>query len=108
MIPGLAHVGLTHFLVLAAALFCLGMACLVTRKNAIGLLMGVELIINAANINFVAFSHYRGNEVSGQVFALFGIVLAAIGVTVALAIVFALYRTFKKSIDVDDASELKG
>ena len=100
--------GLTHFLILSAAMFCMGVLCLLSRRNAIGLLMGVELIINAANINFVAFSHFLGNAPGGQIFALFGIVLAAIGVTVALAIVLALYRTFQKSIDVDSASELRG
>lgn len=101
-------IGLTHFLILSAAMFCMGVLCLLSRRNAIGLLMGVELMINAANINFVAFSHYFGNAVGGQVFALFGIVLAAVGVTVALAIVLALYRTFQKSIDVDSASSLRG
>ncbi|MBF0245576.1 MAG: NADH-quinone oxidoreductase subunit NuoK [Planctomycetes bacterium] len=101
-------IGLTHFLVLGAAMFSCGLLCLISRKNAIGLLMGIELIINAANINFVAFSHYLGNDMAGLVFALFGIVLAAIGVTVALAIVFALYRNFDKSINVDDASTLRG
>jgi NADH-quinone oxidoreductase subunit K len=101
-------IGLTHFLVLAAAMFGMGVLCLLRRRNAIGLLMGVELIINAANINFVAFAHYFGNAVGGQMFALFGMVLAAVGVTVALAIVLALYRTFHKSIDVDSASSLKG
>ncbi|OFZ79863.1 MAG: NADH-quinone oxidoreductase subunit K [Bdellovibrionales bacterium RIFOXYD1_FULL_53_11] len=100
--------GLQHFLVLSAALFACGLLCLVTRRNAIGLLMGIELIINAANINFVAFSRHLGNDRAGQVFALFGIALAAVGVTVALAIVFALYRNFNKSIDVDDASRLRG
>jgi NADH-quinone oxidoreductase subunit K len=101
-------IGLTHFLVLSAAMFGMGVLCLLRRRNAIGLLMGVELIINAANINFVAFAHYFGNAVGGQMFALFGMVLAAVGVTVALAIVLALYRTFHKSIDVDSASSLRG
>ena len=101
-------IGLTHFLVLSAAMFCMGVLCLLSRKNAIGLLMGIELIINAANVNFVAFSHFSGNAVAGQIFALFGIVLAAAGVTVALAIVLALYRTFHKSIEVDSASTLRG
>lgn len=102
------EIGLAHFLVLSAIMFSLGIYCLVSRKNAIGLLMGVELIVNAANINFVAFSHYMNNEVGGQVFALFGIVLAAIGVTVALAIVFSLYQTYNRTIDVDDITTLKG
>ncbi len=57
------HIGLTHFLVLSAAMFCMGVLCLLSRRNAIGLLMGIELIVNAANINFVAFSHFFGNAV---------------------------------------------
>ncbi len=101
-------IGLTHFLILAAAMFCMGLVCLLSRRNAIGLLMGIELIVNAANVNFVAFAHFSGNAVAGQIFALFGIVLAAVGVTVALAVVLALYRTFHKSIDVDSASALRG
>lgn len=101
-------IGLSHFLVVAAALFALGLVCLVTRRNAIGLMMGVELIINAANINLVAFSRYMGGDVAGHVFALFGIVLAAVGVTVALGIVFNVYQTFNKSIDVDEASTMRG
>ena len=104
----LTNIGLTHFLILSALVFSLGIACILSRKNVIGILMGVELMINAANINFVAFSHYLGNEMSGQIFALFGIVTAAIGATVALAIVFSIYRTFSKRIEIDTITTLKG
>jgi NADH-quinone oxidoreductase subunit K len=102
------QIGLTHFLILSAAMFCMGVLCLLSRRNAIGLLMGIELIINAANVNFVAFSHFLGNAAAGRIFALFAIVLAAVGITVALAIVLALYRVFHKSIEVDSASTLRG
>lgn len=101
-------VGLSHFLVLAAALFTLGLVCLVTRRNAVGLLMGVELMINAANINLTAFSSFMGHQRDGQIFALFSIVLAAVSITVALALVFAIYQTFRRSIDIDDATTLRG
>lgn len=101
-------IGLNHFLILAIVVFSLGLFCLFTRKNAVGLLMGVELIINAANINFAAFAHYRGGDINGYVFSLFGIVLAAVGVTVALAIVFALYRNFNNNIEIDEATLLRG
>ncbi|OFZ39279.1 MAG: hypothetical protein A2504_07920 [Bdellovibrionales bacterium RIFOXYD12_FULL_39_22] len=104
----MATIGAVHFLILAAAMFCLGLYCLMGRRNAIGLLMGIELIVNAANINFATFAHYRGGEVDGYIFSLFGIVLAAIGVTIALAIVFALYRNFNKNIEVDEVSILRG
>jgi NADH:ubiquinone oxidoreductase subunit K len=102
------NVGLPHFLILSAGMFCCGLICLVTRKHAVGLIMGIELIVNAANLNFVAFANYRGHEAAGQVFALFGIVVAAIGVSISLAIIFSLYRNFNKSVEVDDATALRG
>ena len=93
------HVGLPHFLVLGALLFSLGLLTVATRRNAVGVLMGVELILNGANVNFVAFNHYVAGGVSGQVFALFVIVLAAAEAAVGLAIVLAIFQTFK-TIDV--------
>lgn len=98
---------LDHFLVLSAFIFCLGLYNVMTRRNAVGLLMGVELILNAASINLVAFSHFNGNALSGQIFALFVIVLAASEAAVALAIVMAIYKGFR-SIDVEDTTILKG
>ena len=68
---------LSHFLVVGALLFTLGLVTVATRRNAVGVLMGVELILNGANVNFVAFNHYVTGGVTGQVFALFVIVLAA-------------------------------
>ena len=102
--PALPDIGLTHFLVVGALLFVLGFVCVMTRKNAVGLLMGVELILNAANLNFVAFNHYVAwgpTAMTGQVVALFGIVLAAAEAAVALAIVLALYQ-YARTIDVEE------
>jgi NADH-quinone oxidoreductase subunit K len=103
----LPAVGLGHFLVLAALLFAVGVLCVVTRRNAVAVLMGVELILNAANINFVAFSRFVTGAVDGTVFAVFAIVLAAAAAAVALAVVLALFRTLG-SIDVDEARTLRG
>jgi NADH-quinone oxidoreductase subunit K len=99
-------IGLPHYLVIAAVLFSLGIICVVSRRNAIGLLMGVELILNSANINLIAFARYVENGISGQVFALFVIVLAAAEAAVAMAIVMAIYRSVK-NIDTATAVNLK-
>ncbi len=96
---GDAMVTLTHFLVVGALLFSFGLVTVATRRNAVGVLMGVELILNGANVNFVAFNHYVTGGVSGQIFALFVIVLAAAEAAVGLAIVLAIFQTFK-TIDV--------
>ena len=98
---------LSSYLVVTSILFCLGLYNVITRKNAVGILMGVELILNAPSVNFVAFSHFNGNHVSGNIFSLFLIVLAAAEAAVALAIVMAIYRQFG-SIDVDEVTTLKG
>ena len=100
------HVGLQHFLVLGALLFSFGLLTVATRRNAVGILMGVELILNGANVNFVAFNHYVTGGVAGQVFALFIIVLAAAEAAVGLAIVLAIYQTFR-SIDVRFADQMR-
>jgi NADH-quinone oxidoreductase subunit K len=100
------HVGLQHFLVLGALLFSLGVLTVATRRNAVGVLMGVELILNGANVNFVAFNHWVTGGISGQVFALFVIVLAAAEAAVGLAIVLALFQTFR-SIDVRMADTMR-
>jgi len=97
---------LQHYLVVAALLFSLGIVCVLSRRNAIGLLMGVELILNSANINLIAFAHYIENGISGQVFALFVIVLAAAEAAIAMAIVLSIYRSFK-NIDVALTVNLK-
>jgi NADH-quinone oxidoreductase subunit K len=99
-------VTLAHFLVVGALLFALGLVTVATRRNAVGVLMGVELILNGANVNFVAFERYGAGGVAGQVFALFVIVLAAAEAAVGLAIVLALFQT-SKSIDVRQADLLR-
>ena len=98
--------GLTHFLVISAILFSLGMFGIVTRKNAIMVLMGLELVLNAANINFVAFARYGGLNIDGHVAAIFVIILAAAEAAVALAIVLNIYQNFKH-VNVDEIDELK-
>jgi len=99
-------VTLTHFLVLAAILFVLGLTTLATRRNAIGVLLGVELILNAANLNLVAFSRYGTGAIEGQVFTIFVIALAAAETVVTLAIVLAVFHRFR-TIEVDRVSRMK-
>lgn len=102
------QVGLAHFLVLAALLFSLGLIAVITKRNAVTVLMGIELIINAANINFIAFARYLDNDASpmdGQVFGIFVIIIAAAGAAVALAIVLNLYQRMR-SVNLDEADSL--
>jgi NADH:ubiquinone oxidoreductase subunit K len=104
-------IGLPHYLVLSAALFSLGILGLLTRRNAVNVLMSIELILNAANVNLVAFSRFStGNAVegmAGQVFAVFVIVIAAAEVAVGLAIILTLYR-LRRTPNLDQADILKG
>ncbi|MDP2361297.1 MAG: NADH-quinone oxidoreductase subunit NuoK [bacterium] len=99
---------LHFYLAIGAILFVLGIVCMVTRRNAIALLMGVELVLNSANLNFVAFSRFtQAKPIEGQVMSIFVIILAAAEAVVALAIVMNLYRQ-QRSIQVDEAHELQG
>ena len=98
---------LEHFLVVGAMLFCLGLLAVSTRRNAITVLMGVELILNAANLNLVAFSRFSDTHIDGQVFAVFVIVLAAAEAAVALAIVLNIYRNYQM-VNVDRMDSLSG
>ena len=100
------QVGLTHFLIVSAILFSLGLYGVITRRNAILVLMGVELILNSANINFIAFSRYGGMKLDGQAAAVFVIILAATEAAVALAIVLNIYLRFK-TVNVDEISKMK-
>jgi NADH-quinone oxidoreductase subunit K len=100
------EVGLVHYLTVGAVLFGLGLLTVMTRKNAVGILLGVELILNAAALNFVAFNHYVAGSVSGQVFTVFIIVLAASEASIALAIVLQVYRNYR-SIMADRLTSLK-
>jgi len=99
-------VGLNHFLVVGILLFALGLYCVLTRRNAIGILMGVELILNAANVNYVAFARYGGAPTDGHVFAIFVIMLAAAEAAIGLAIVLGIYRMYS-TIDVEATDILR-
>jgi NADH:ubiquinone oxidoreductase subunit K len=99
-------VSLNSYLILSAFLFCTGIYGVLARKNAVLVLMSIELMLNAVNINLVAFSAFRGN-ISGQIFALFVITIAAAEVGVGLAIVLLIYRNEHTS-DLDEVDQLKG
>ena len=108
------EIGVTHYLLLSVMLFAAGVATLLSKRNAIGILMGVELLINAAGINFVAFNRYvwgadaaGQTALHGQMFTIFIIVLAAAEAAIALAIFLNFDNNFS-SIDVDRADEMKG
>jgi NADH-quinone oxidoreductase subunit K len=99
---------LNYYLLIGALLFVCGALCMAMKRNAIGVLMGVELVLNGANINFVAFARYNpAFEIEGQIFALLAIVLAAAEAAIALAIVLNFYNNHM-TVDVDTAEELKG
>ena len=99
-------IGLAHYLVVGAILFTLGLYSVLTRRNAISILMGVELILNSANINYVAFSHFSSGNLEGQIYAIFVIMLAAAEAAIGLAIVLAIFQLFH-TIDVEAAETLK-
>lgn len=110
----LLEIGLTHFLLVTIVLFAAGVATILTKRNAIGILIGVELILNAAGINMVAFNHYRWSggadgsvAIEGVMFTAFIIVLAAAEAAIALAIVLNYYNTFN-TVDVEQADALRG
>jgi NADH-quinone oxidoreductase subunit K len=94
-----------YYLVLSAALFCIGVFGVLTRRNALFFLMSVELMLNAANLNLVAFSLQHGN-LTGQVFSLFTMALAAAEVAVGIGIILVLYRNFQ-DVDVTKATTLR-
>ncbi|HSQ57540.1 MAG TPA: NADH-quinone oxidoreductase subunit NuoK [Gemmata sp.] len=102
------ELGLQPFLILSAFLFVCGVVSIASKRNAVGVLMGVELVLNAANLNLVAFARFdSGFRLDGQVFALMVIVLAAAEAAVALAIILNFYNNHA-TVDVDEADELKG
>jgi NADH-quinone oxidoreductase subunit K len=104
----MSGIGLDHYLLLGALLFVCGVVCMATKRNAIGVLMGVELVLNGATVNFVAFAAYNpAFEVEGMVFALFVIIMAAAEAAIALGIVLNFYNNHL-TVDVDTAEELKG
>jgi NADH-quinone oxidoreductase subunit K len=104
MIPA---VGLEHYLMLSAFIFSTGVLVMITKRNAVGILIGVELLLNAANVNLIAFSRYQVGDLNGQLTALFVIVLAAAEAAVAIAIFVNIYNNFA-TIDVDRADLMKG
>ncbi len=97
---------LSHYLAVAAILFAFGLFTVLTRRNAVAVLMGVELMLNAANVNLVAFNKFMVGGLAGQTFALFVIVLAAAEAAVGLAIVLSIFHTFK-TIDVRAADLMR-
>ena len=99
---------LQSYMVIASALFCIGLYNVMTRKNAVAILMGIELILNSANINFVAFNRFISSvNLDGHLMAMFVIVLAAAEAAVALAIIINLFRNLG-TVNVNEASSLKG
>ena len=102
-----AAIGLDHYLILGSIMFVCGLLSILLKRNAIGILMGVELILNSANINYLAFSYYGGHRYDGQIFAIFVIMLAAAEAVIGLAVVLAIYQNFK-TIDVSATETLSG
>jgi NADH-quinone oxidoreductase subunit K len=98
-------IGLLHYLTLASALFCIGLYGVLTRRNAVAVLMSLELMFNAVNINLVAFAHFRP-DITGVVFSLFVIAVAAAEATVGVALVLSVYRN-QRDIDLDHATSLR-
>jgi NADH-quinone oxidoreductase subunit K len=99
-------IGLNHFLLVAALMFCLGLYTVLSRRNAIAILMGVELILNGAALNFVAFRHFVNGGMHGVLISVFIIVLAAAEAAVALAIVLAIYQN-RRDIDARSLDTLQ-
>ena len=99
--------GLNEYLIVGAVLFVCGVICMASKRNGIGILMGVELVLNGANVNFVAFAKFTSLGLDGQIISLFVIVLAAAEAAVALAIALNFYNNHL-TIDVDRAENLKG
>ena len=101
------EISLTHYLIIGAVMFVCGVVCMATKRNGIAVLMGVELVLNGANVNFVAFARYTNLGLDGQIFSLFVIVLAAAEAAVALAIALNFYN-HHQTIDVDRGNKLRG
>ena len=98
---------LTHYLIVSVFLLSCGVYTALTSKNAVRFLMGIELILNAAGLNFVAFARFAEGGLSGQLITIFLIIIAASEAAVALAIILNIYR-FRESINIEDAHMLKG
>mgnify|MGYP002351146307 CR=1 FL=1 len=98
---------INNFLLLGAVLFCIGVYGVIARKNAVLVLMSIELILNSVNINLLAFDRLWNGQNDGSVFALYSIAVAAAEVGVGLAMVLLIFRN-RKTISLDDLSEMKG
>jgi NAD(P)H-quinone oxidoreductase subunit 4L len=104
----ITHIGLTHYVVLATILFTIGLLGVITSRNVVRVLMAVELMLNAVNINLVAFNNFVQPDIlAGQVFAIFVLTVSAAEATVGLAIVIALYRA-KSTVDMEKFNLLQG
>ena len=101
------EIGLNHYLLVGLLVFLAGLFTVLTRRNAIGVLMGVELVLTSANINYIAFSRFGSGGYEGQIFSIFVIMLAAAEAAIGLAIVLGIYRKFK-TIDVEEVDSLRG
>lgn len=101
-------IGLTHFLILSTAVFCIGLYGLLIKRNLFAMLMSIELMLNAVNINLAAFNYFLPmSDLSGQLMILFSIAVAASEVAVGLAIIFRVYHDFK-TVNIDKLSSMKG
>lgn len=100
------QIGLIHYLIVSAIVFSMGLFAIIVRKHAILVLMGIELMLNAVNINFLAFAKYGGMNIEGHVAAIFVIILAAAEASIALAIILNIYQHFKH-VNVDEIDSLK-
>ncbi len=103
----LASIGLMHYLLVGAALFSAGVVTVLARRNAVAILIGIELMLNAANVNLVAFDRFGPGTMDGQIFTLFVFVIAASEAAVALAIIINVFDSTDR-IDVDEIDALKG
>lgn len=104
------HLGIEHYLILSAVLFCIGLYGALAKRNAVAILMCIEIMLNAVNIAIVAFSRYLVPEVvllTGHVFAIFVMTVAAAEAAVGLAIIISIYRS-RQSVDVEQADLMKG
>ncbi|TCS79373.1 NADH-quinone oxidoreductase subunit NuoK [Pectinatus cerevisiiphilus] len=101
-------IGITHFLIISAALFCIGLYGILIKRNLFSILMCIELMLNAVNINLVAFNHFLPTpNLSGQLMVLFSITVAAAEVAVGLALIFRVYRDFQ-TVNIDKLNSMKG
>ena len=106
--PVTTSIPLEWFLIVGAALFCIGLYGALSRRNAVAILMGIELILNAVNLNLIAFNRYiMPKQVDGQVFAIFVLAIAAAEAAVGLALIIAIYRT-RNTVNMEEIDLLRG